>query len=108
MSNIAEKKTTQELSDWFYGLQMTVRILEGLMTEYDSGTRDQDDFESRFTAQSHLLVNNLKKIKPLTEKIILEGYSKYVRPERPDSESELHSRGGDRVVAESQIQTQES
>jgi len=108
MSNIAEKKATQELSDWFYGLQMTLRIMEGLMTEYDEGTRDQDDFESRFTAQSQLFVDNLKKVKPLTEKIILEGYSKYVRSECLDSKSELHSTGSDGLVADSQVQTQES
>ena len=82
MSNAAARSSAQELSDWFYGLQMTVKVMEGLMTEYESGTRDKADYESRFNANAHLLAENLKNIKPLTEKLLLEGYNKYARNDK--------------------------
>lgn len=82
MSNAAARSSAQELSDWFYGLQCTVKVMEGLMTEYESGTRDKADYESRFNANAHLLAENLKNIKPLTEKLLLEGYNKYARNDK--------------------------
>lgn len=91
MSNAAARTSAQELSDWFYGLQMTVKVMEGLMTEYESGTRDKGDYESRFNANAHLLAENLKNVKPLTEKLLSEGYSKYGRSECLHSESDLQS-----------------
>jgi hypothetical protein len=86
MSNAATRTPAQELSDWFYGLQMTVKVMEGLMTEYESGSRDKADYEARFNANAHLLADNLKNVKPLTEKLLSEGYSKYGRSERLDTE----------------------
>lgn len=65
-----EKTPGQELSDLFYGLQMTVKILEGIMNEHKEGKRDQTDYESRIQSQSNLLANNLKNVKPLTEKLL--------------------------------------
>jgi len=103
---MATRTTAQELSDWFYGLQTTIRIMEGLMMEYEDGTRSKDDYESRFHSQSNLLVENMKKIKPLTEKLLSEGYDKYGRPECSNSEN-LHSRGGDELAAGTQVSAQE-
>lgn len=91
MSNAATRTSAQELSDWFYGLQMTVKVMEGLMTEYESGTRDKADYEARFNANAHLLAENLKNVKPLTEKLLSDGYSKYGRSERLDTESDVQS-----------------
>jgi hypothetical protein len=76
---MSTRTSGQELSDWFYGLQMTVKVMEGLMMEYETGTRDKMDYESRFNANAHLLAENLKNVKPLTEKLLSEGYSKYGR-----------------------------
>lgn len=99
MSNAAATRTpAQELSDWFYGLQMTVKIMEGLMIEYENGTRSKDDYEIRFNSNAHLLAENLKSIKPLTEKLISEGYSKYGRSECIDSEGQVQSGGSDSMV----------
>lgn len=78
-----EKTPGQELSDLFYGLQMTVKILEGIMNEHKEGKRDQTDYESRIQSQSNLLANNLKNVKPLTEKLFGEAFSRFV-----DSKSE--------------------
>jgi hypothetical protein len=97
-TNAASRTAAQELSDWFYGLQMTVKVMEGLMIEYENGTRSKEDYESRFNANAHLLADNLKKIKPLTEKLISEGYSKYGRSECLDTESDVHSGGSDELV----------
>jgi hypothetical protein len=72
-----QKTPGQELSDLFYGLQMTVKILEGIMNEYEEGKRDQSDYESRVHSQSNLLANNLKMVKPLTEKLFEEAFSRF-------------------------------
>ena len=78
-----EKTPGQELSDLFYGLQMTVKILEGIMNEHKEGKRDQSDYESRVHSQSNLLANNLKGVKPLTEKLFQEAFARF-----SDSKSE--------------------
>jgi|688.fasta_scaffold1253350_1 hypothetical protein len=77
---MADRKNspTQELSDLFYALQITTKILGGLIMEYDSGNRSQEDYESRFHSQIWVLTNAVKKIKPLLEDTIKEGYAKYV------------------------------
>ena len=73
-----EKTPGQELSDLFYGLQMTVKILEGIMIEHKDGKREQTDYESRIVSQSNLLNNNLKQVKPLTEKLFSEAFARFV------------------------------
>lgn len=72
-----EKTSGQELSDLFYGLQMTVKILEGIMNEHKEGKRDQTDYESRINSQCNLLANNLKGVKPLTEKLFAEAFARF-------------------------------
>jgi hypothetical protein len=72
-----EKTPGQELSDLFYGLQMTVKILEGIINEHKEGKREQSDYESRIHSQSNLLANNLKGVKPLTEKLFAEAFNRF-------------------------------
>jgi hypothetical protein len=72
-----EKTPGQELSDLLYGLQMTVKILEGVMAEHKEGKRDQSDYESRIHSQSNLLANNLKGVKPLVEKLFTEAFNRF-------------------------------
>jgi len=72
-----EKSPGQELSDLFYGLQMTVKILEGIMIEHKDGKREQSDYESRIHSQTNLLANNLKGVKPLTEKLFQEAFARF-------------------------------
>jgi hypothetical protein len=81
-----EKEMTpgQELSDLLYGLQMTVKILEGIMMEHKEGKRDQSDYESRIHSQSNLLNNNLKNVKPLVEKLFQEAFSRFI-DSKPES-----------------------
>ena len=83
----------QELSDLFYGLQITTKIIDGLIAEYNQGLRDQQDYESRFHSQIHLLTTNLKKIKPIAEKLISEGYSKYESSVSTDTSEQVHTEG---------------
>ena len=56
---------------------MTVKILEGIMNEHKEGKRDQSDYESRIHSQSNLLANNLKNVKPLTEKLFQEAFNRF-------------------------------
>jgi hypothetical protein len=72
-----EKTPGQELSDLFYGLQMTVKILEGVINEHKEGKREQTDYESRVHSQCNLLANNLKGVKSLTEKLFQEAYGRF-------------------------------
>lgn len=72
-----EKTPGQELSDLLFGLQMTVKILEGIILEHKDGKREQSDYESRIHSQSNLLNTNLKSIKPLAEKLFTEAYSRF-------------------------------
>ena len=73
-----EKTPGQELSDLFYGLQMTVKILEGIVLEHKDGKREQSDYESRIVSQSNLLNNNLKGVKPLVEKLFQEAFDRFI------------------------------
>ena len=73
----SSKTPGQELSDLFYGLQTTVKILEGIMVEHEQGKRTQSDYELRIHSQSNLLNNNLKGVKPLVEKLFTEAYSRF-------------------------------
>ena len=72
-----EKTPGQELSDLFYGLQMTVKILEGIIEEHKQGKRTQSDYESRIVSQSNLLNNNLKNVKPLVEKLFQSAFDRF-------------------------------
>lgn len=67
----------QELSDLFYGLQMTVKILESIIDEHKNGKRTQSDYELRIHSQSNLLNNNLKNVKPLVEKLFTSAYGRF-------------------------------
>jgi hypothetical protein len=77
---MSNKSTGEELSDMFYALQITTKIMESITKEHDAGTRDQKDFETRWQGQSELLCRNLAKIKPLVETFIKAGYNKYHDP----------------------------
>ena len=72
-----EKSPGQELSDLLFGLQTTVKILEGIMDEHKAGKRDQFDYESRILSQSNLLNNNLKGVKPLVERLFQDAFNRF-------------------------------
>jgi hypothetical protein len=67
----------EELSDMFYALQITTKIMEGITQEHGDNKRSQADFEARWHSQSELLCRNLAKVKPLVEKFLQAGYNKY-------------------------------
>jgi hypothetical protein len=72
-----ENSPGQQLSDLFYGLQMTVKIFEGIMIEHKEGKRDQSDYESRIQSQIVLLANNLENVKPLTERLFADAFARF-------------------------------
>lgn len=116
------KTTGEELSDMFYALQITVKILEGLRQEYKNGGRTQEDYESRFNSQAWLLTDNLKKVKPLVEDMIKDGYDDFGKEapvkeivfvedngdtECADTEKDVLHEGGEAVDTETQVQDNE-
>jgi hypothetical protein len=97
-----EKTPGQELSDLLYGLQMTVKILDGIMNEHKDGKRDQSDYENRIHSQSNLLNTNLKGVKPLVEKLFAEAYSRFKPNESTVSsisEEDVFIKAGETVVS---------
>jgi len=102
------KTTAQELSDTFYGLQIIVKILEGLSQEYESGGRTQTDYEQRFHSQVGLLCKALGDVRPLAEKLISEGYSKYASPERSVSSGSIHAGGSGDLAETASVSREES
>jgi uncharacterized membrane protein len=94
-----EKTPGQELSDLLYGLQMTVKILDGIISEHKNGKRTQSDYESRIHSQANLLNNNLKHIKTLTEKLFVEAYSRFNEsPVSSVSKEDVQSGSSETVV----------
>jgi hypothetical protein len=96
-----EKTPGQELSDLLFGLQMTVKILEGIINEHKEGKRDQTDYESRIHSQSNLLANKLKGVKPLVEKLFTEAYSRFNEGSVSSvSQETIQSKVSEEVVSE--------
>ena len=79
------KTPGQELSDLLYGLQMTVKILDNVITEHKEGKRDQTDYESRIYSQSNLLNTNLKGVKSLVEKLFTEAFARFGQDSKPET-----------------------
>lgn len=98
----------EELSDMFYALQITTKIMESITKEHDSGVRDQNDFELRWQGQSELLCRNLAKLKPLVENFISAGYKKYASSVSSNTEKEVQPQSSDRICEEPQLQNEES
>jgi hypothetical protein len=106
---MTESKTLgEELSDMFYALQITTKIMEGVTKEHDTGSRDQTDFESRWHSQSELLCRNLAKIKPMVEKFISSGYSKYASSVSTDTTKEVQPHPSAGLCGGTQLQGEES
>jgi len=96
------KTPGQELSDLYYALQITTKIVEGIISEYKDGKRTKKDFEDRIQSQTNLLLNNMKQIKPLTEKFIEECYSLLNGDAvSNNSEGEIQSKTSEDVAASS-------
>ena len=75
-----EKRTPgQELIDWLTGITMNVKIMELLIIEHDESSKTQEEYQQRFHDQAWNLVNNLKKIKPMSEALIKEGYDRFIQ-----------------------------
>ena len=85
------RTAAQELSDTFYALQIVVKIIDGLTSEYESGSRTQQDYEQRFHSQVQVLCKALGEVRPLAEKVISDGYNKYEKHSTNlISDSDLH------------------
>ena len=94
-----DKRTpAQELIDWLTGITMNVKIMELLITEHQDNSKTQDDYEQRFNDQAWNLVNNLKKIKPMSEALIKDGYSRFNDSAVSADTKVLQPEGGETLV----------
>jgi hypothetical protein len=84
-----EKRTPgQELIDWLTGITMNVKIMELLILEHEEASKTQEEYQQRFHDQAWNLVNNLKKIKPMSEALIKDGYSRFTAESSTSEETE--------------------
>jgi len=67
----------QELCDTLVSIQLRVKVLEELLNSARNGMRSEDDFERRFTTNAWVLSDEMKKLKPLVDKVFDEGKSAF-------------------------------
>jgi hypothetical protein len=67
----------QELCDTLVSIQLRVKVLEELLISARNGMRSEDDFERRFTTNAWVLSDEMKKLKPLVDKVFDEGKSAF-------------------------------
>jgi hypothetical protein len=62
----------QELCDTLVSIQLRVKVLEELLNSARNGMRSEDDFERRFASNGWVLSDEMKKLKPLFDKVLEE------------------------------------
>tara|TARA_R110000868_G_scaffold390210_1_gene659778 strand:- start:74 stop:484 length:411 start_codon:yes stop_codon:yes gene_type:complete len=67
----------QELCDTLVSVQLRVKVLEELLNSARNGMRSEEDFDRRFASNAWVLTDELKKIKPLVDKVFDEGKSAF-------------------------------
>ena len=67
----------QELCDTLVSIQLRVKVLEELLNSARNGMRSEDDFERRFASNAWVLSDEMKKLKPLVDKVFDEGKSAF-------------------------------
>lgn len=67
----------QELCDTLVSVQLRVKVLEELLNSARNGMRSEEDFDRRFATNAWVLTDELKKIKPLVDKVFDEGKSAF-------------------------------
>lgn len=67
----------QELCDTLVSIQLRVKVLEELLNSARNGMRSEDDFDRRFATNAWVLTDELKKLKPLVDKVFDEGKSAF-------------------------------
>ena len=67
----------QELCDTLISIQMRVKVLEELLESLKNGLRTQEDFDSRFSSNAFAVTRQMSTLKPLTDRLFLEGASAF-------------------------------
>jgi hypothetical protein len=67
----------QELCDTLVSIQLRVKVLEELLNSVRNGMRSEDDFDRRFATNAWVLSDEMKKLKPLVDKVFDEGKSAF-------------------------------
>jgi hypothetical protein len=67
----------QELCDTLVSIQLRVKVLEELLNSVRNGMRSEDDFDRRFATNAWVLSDEMKKLKPLVDKVFEEGKSAF-------------------------------
>ena len=71
------------ICDLLMDIQMRTKFVEELITSYNSGLRDQEDFNARFVNQGTALGDKCRKIAPMINELLKKGEQLYQNKENP-------------------------
>jgi hypothetical protein len=72
------------ICDLLMDIQMRCKFVEELITSYNSGLRDQEDFNARFVNQGTALGDKCRKIAPMINDLLMKGEELYQNKENPN------------------------
>jgi hypothetical protein len=72
------------ICDLLMDIQMRCKFVEELITSYNSGLRDQEDFNGRFVSQGTILGEKCRKIAPMINDLLMKGEGLYQNKENPN------------------------
>jgi hypothetical protein len=72
------------ICDLLMDIQMRCKFVEELITSYNSGLRDQQDFNGRFVNQGTALGDKCRKIAPMINDLLMKGEELYQNKENPN------------------------
>lgn len=72
------------ICDLLMDIQMRCKFVEELITSYNSGLRDQEDFNGRFVNQGTALGDKCRKIAPMINDLLMKGEELYQNKENPN------------------------
>jgi hypothetical protein len=72
------------ICDLLMDIQIRCKFVEELITSYNSGLRDQEDFNARFVNQGTTLGDKCRKIAPMINDLLMKGEELYQNKENPN------------------------
>jgi hypothetical protein len=75
---------SNSICDLLMDIQMRCKFVEELITSYNSGLRDQEDFNARFVNQGTILGDKCRLIAPHVNALLMKGEFLYQNKENPN------------------------
>jgi hypothetical protein len=75
---------SNQICDLLMDIQIRCKFVEELITSYNSGLRDQEDFNGRFLNQGTILGDKCRLIAPCVNALLMKGEFLYQNKENPN------------------------